>query len=111
MLSARDARSGISRACAHLPDVILMDINPPGMNGIEAMSILRNDPETMHIPVIAISANAMLRDIEKGMKAGFFSYLTKPIKINEFLNAPDDALKLPGNVHWEKHNIEGDHPE
>jgi PAS domain S-box-containing protein len=99
MLSARDAISGIELARAHLPDVILMDINLPGMNGIEAMSILRNDPATMHIPVIAISANAMLRDIEKGLQAGFFSYLTKPIKINEFLNALDDALKLPGNVH------------
>ena len=76
-----------------------MDINLPGMNGIEAMNILRNDPATLHIPVIAISANAMLRDIEKGLQAGFFSYLTKPIKINEFLNAVDDALKLSGNVH------------
>ncbi|KXS31766.1 MAG: PAS/PAC sensor hybrid histidine kinase [Candidatus Gallionella acididurans] len=99
MLSARDGSLGIALARARLPDLILMDINLPGISGIEAMNILRNDPATMHIPVIAISANAMLRDIEKGLEAGFFRYLTKPIKINELLSALDDALKIAGNVH------------
>ncbi len=94
MLSARDGNLGIALARAHLPDVILMDINLPGINGIEALKILREGPETTHIPVIALSANAMLRDIEKGLEAGFFRYLTKPIKINEFMNALDDALKF-----------------
>jgi len=98
MLSACDGNQGIALAHAHLPDVILMDINLPGMSGIEAMNFLRNDPATRHIPVIAISANAMLRDIEKGVEAGFFRYLTKPIKINEFLKALDDALKTPDKV-------------
>ena len=94
MLSARDGNLGIALACAHLPDVILMDINLPGISGIEALKILRSSPATAHIPVIAISANAMLRDIEKGLEAGFFHYLTKPIKVNEFMNALDDALKF-----------------
>jgi len=94
MLSARDGNLGIALARAHLPDVILMDINLPGIGGIQALKILRKDPATMHIPVVAISANAMPRDIEKGLEAGFFRYLTKPIKINEFMNALDDALKL-----------------
>ena len=93
MLSAHDGNLGVSLALAHLPDVILMDINLPGISGIEAMHILRKEPTAMHIPIIALSANAMLRDIEKGLEAGFFRYLTKPIKINEFMNALDDALK------------------
>ncbi|MEQ1812911.1 MAG: PAS domain S-box protein [Candidatus Nitrotoga sp.] len=93
MLSARDGNLGVTLARAHLPDVILMDINLPGISGIQALKILREDPSTAHIPVIALSANAMLRDIEKGLEAGFFRYLTKPIKVNEFMNALDDALK------------------
>ncbi|MDP2695014.1 MAG: response regulator, partial [Gallionella sp.] len=94
MLSARDGNLGIALARAHLPEVILMDINLPGINGVEAMRILRKDPATAHIPIIAISANAMPHDIEKGLEAGFFRYLTKPIKVNEFMNALDDALKF-----------------
>jgi PAS domain S-box-containing protein len=94
MLSARDGNLGIALARAHLPDVILMDINLPGISGIEALNILREDPATTHIPVVALSANAMFRDIERGLEAGFFRYLTKPIKVNEFMNALDDALKF-----------------
>lgn len=94
MLSARDGYLGIALARAHLPDVILMDINLPGISGIQALKILRQDPALAHIPVIALSANAMFRDIEKGLSAGFFRYLTKPIKINEFISALDDALEF-----------------
>ena len=61
---------------ASRPDVILMDINLPGISGIQAPKIVRADPATAHIPVVAISANAMPRDIEKGLEAGFFNYLT-----------------------------------
>ncbi len=93
MMSARDANLGIAFARTFLPEVILMDINLPGISGLEALHILHADPATAHIPVIAISANAMLRDIEKGLEAGFFRYLTKPIKVNEFMSAVDDALK------------------
>jgi len=94
MLSARDGNLGIALARAHLPDVILMDINLPGISGIQALKTLRKDPATAHIPVIALSANAMHRDIEKGLEAGFFRYLTKPIKVNEFMIALNDALKF-----------------
>jgi CheY-like chemotaxis protein len=93
MLSARDAYLGISLARERLPDVILMDINLPGMSGIEALKILLVDPATKNIPVVALSANAMQNDIERGLEAGFFRYLTKPIKINEFVIALDEALE------------------
>jgi len=92
MLSARDGRRGVELAQATQPDVILMDINLPGISGVTALTILAADPITAHIPVIAISANAMARDIEKGLNAGFFRYLTKPIKVNEFMEALDLAL-------------------
>jgi CheY-like chemotaxis protein len=97
MLSARDAYLGIAMAREHLPDVILMDINLPGMSGIEALKVLLVDPATKNIPVVALSANAMQRDIERGLEAGFYRYLTKPIRINEFMNALDDALKFSKN--------------
>jgi CheY-like chemotaxis protein len=94
LLSARDGNRGIEIARAALPDVILMDINLPGISGIRALGILAEDPATAHIPVIALSANAMPRDIEKGLEAGFFRYLTKPIKVNEFMATLDMALNL-----------------
>ncbi len=97
MFSARDANHGLALARAHCPDVILMDINLPGMSGIEAMNILRKDQTTMHIPIIALSANAMLQDIEKAQEAGFFCYLTKPIKIIEFMNRLNEALAFVEN--------------
>jgi PAS domain S-box-containing protein len=98
LLSARDGNLGIQLARANHPDVILMDINLPGISGIEALNILRGDPETAHIPVVALSANAMPRDIEKGLSAGFFRYLTKPIRVDEFLNTLDIALEFAGQA-------------
>jgi PAS domain S-box-containing protein len=94
LLSARDGNLGIELARANHPDVILMDINLPGISGIEALKILREDPETMHIPVVALSANAMPRDIDKGIQAGFFRYLTKPIKVDEFMETLGVALEF-----------------
>jgi CheY-like chemotaxis protein len=94
LLSARDGSLGIQLARANHPDVILMDINLPGISGIEALQILREDPATMHIPVVALSANAMPGDIQKGLLAGFFRYLTKPIRVNEFMNTLDLALEF-----------------
>jgi len=93
LLTAVDGNQGIQLARAHQPDVILMDINLPGISGIEALKILLDDPATAHIPIVALSANAMPRDIAKGLMAGFFSYLTKPIKVNEFMGALDAALQ------------------
>jgi signal transduction histidine kinase/ActR/RegA family two-component response regulator len=94
LLSAADANLGIEFARAYQPEVILMDINLPGVSGIAAMKILRDDPSTEHIPIIALSANAVPRDIEKALEAGFFNYLTKPIKVDKFMEALDAALKV-----------------
>jgi PAS domain S-box-containing protein len=94
LLSAADGNSGIEIARASRPDVILMDINLPGISGIQALKILRADPATAHIPVVALSANAIPHDIEKGLAAGFFRYLTKPIKVKEFMDALDVAMKF-----------------
>jgi CheY-like chemotaxis protein len=94
LLSARDGNRGIEIAIASRPDVILMDINLPGISGIQALKILAEDPATASIPVIALSANAMPDDIEKGLEAGFFRYLTKPIKVNEFMETLDVAWKF-----------------
>ena len=96
LLTAVNGDSGIEIARASQPDVILMDINLPGINGFEALKILRSHPATAHIPVIAISANAMPFDIERGVKAGFFCYITKPIKVDEFMEAMDLALEFSG---------------
>ena len=93
LISARDGHSGVSLARTARPDVILMDINLPGISGIKALQLLRQHASTAHIPVIALSANAMPGDIEKGMDAGFVSYLTKPIRINEFMDTLDAVLK------------------
>jgi len=94
LLSAADGIRGVEMARASRPDVILMDINLPGISGFQALEILRADPATAHIPVVALSANAMPRDIEKGLAAGFFRYLTKPIKVNELMDTLDVALKF-----------------
>ena len=94
LLGAEDAMRGIALARAHQPDLILMDINLPGVNGMQALAILREGAATRHIPVLALSANAMPRDVEKGMAAGFFRYLTKPIRVPEFLAALDEGLAL-----------------
>ncbi|KXW57171.1 virulence sensor protein BvgS precursor [Ferrovum myxofaciens] len=94
LMSAVNGNSGIEIARSSQPNVILMDINLPGINGFEALKILHLDPTTTHIPVIAISANAIPLDVERGMKAGFFRYITKPIRVNEFMEALDLALEF-----------------
>ena len=94
LLTATNGLSGIELARTSLPDVILMDINLPGINGYETLKLLREDPLTVHIPAVAISANAMPSDIKKGQDAGFNSYLTKPIVVGEFIQALNDALDL-----------------
>jgi CheY-like chemotaxis protein len=93
LVTAVNGTLGIELARATQPQVILLDINLPGISGFQALKILREDPVTAHIPVVALSANAMPRDIAKGLQAGFFSYLTKPIKINEFMDVLDTALE------------------
>ena len=92
LVSAPNAMSGIKMASELVPDIILMDIDLPDISGIEALNILSRTPATSHIPVIALSANAMPRDIEAGIKAGFTRYLTKPIKVDEFMKTIDTYL-------------------
>jgi CheY-like chemotaxis protein len=99
LLTARDGTRGIEIARAEAPSIILMDINLPGISGIQALKMLSAIPETASIPVIALSANAMPHDIRKGIEAGFFRYLTKPIKVDEFMDTLDSALKLSVAIH------------
>jgi len=89
LLSAGTGAQGIERARAHRPDVILMDINLPGINGIKALTLLQEDRSTADIPVVALSANASPCDIERGLTAGFVKYLTKPIKVDDLMATLD----------------------
>ena len=93
LLSAIDGYAGIEIAKTHIPDLILMDIHLPGISGTTVLKILKNDLLTAHIPVIAISANALSRDIDNGLQAGFFHYLTKPINVKEFMEVLDITLQ------------------
>jgi PAS domain S-box-containing protein len=106
LLSATDARFGIAMARRHQPSVVLMDINLPGMSGDEAMSILRADPDTAQIPVIALSANAMPRDVAKSLSTGFLRYLTKPIDVEAFFEALDSALAVS-----QERTLQGQHAD
>lgn len=100
LLGAPDAMRGMTLARSLAPDVVVMDINLPDISGLEVLQLLQADPATRHIPVLALSANAMPRDIEKGLTAGFYRYITKPIKVNEFLQALDEGLALAGKASW-----------
>jgi PAS domain S-box-containing protein len=92
LLTAVNGTLGVELARKRQPTMILMDINLPGISGIDALKILREDPQTAHIPVVALSANAMPRDIKMGLEVGFFRYLTKPIKVKEFMDTLNAAL-------------------
>lgn len=92
LLSAPDGLQGVALARSEQPDVILTDIHLPGISGLQVRRILLEDPATRHIPMLAISANAMPGDIEKGLAAGFLSYLTKPFKVGALMQALDLAL-------------------
>jgi PAS domain S-box-containing protein len=93
LIGAHDGAQGITLATTELPDVILLDVHLPGMNGLQVLQALRRDRSTREIPVLALTANAMPRDIETGLAAGFLRYLTKPIKNKELLQALDLALE------------------
>jgi len=98
LLTAADGNLGVEFARAYMPEVILMDINLPGISGLEALSLLRADPTTAHIPIIALSANAVPRDITRALDAGFFDYITKPIKVEQFMDALDAALAVARDI-------------
>ena len=99
LLIAGTGDLGIELARQHLPDVILMDIHLPGTNGVTAMTVLRNEPATSHIPIIALSANANPRDVERGLAAGFLKYLTKPINVGELMETLDMTLTATGPLN------------
>ena len=94
LLSANDGLKGLSLAQANLPDIILTDIHLPGIGGFELLGKLQDNLATRHIPVVGLSANAIPSDVEKGLAAGFYRYLTKPIKIDVFMAMLDEALTL-----------------
>ncbi len=94
LLSAIDGSQGLEMANTWLPELILMDIHLPDITGVEVMKILRAQSSTAHIPIVALSANAMAHDIEAGLKAGFIDYLTKPIQIQHFMDVLDRALQF-----------------
>lgn len=93
MYSAPSGPIGLDLAQAHRPDIIVLDLNLPDMSGFEILKILQEQPETYSTPVIALTAAARLRDIEKGLNAGFFRYITKPLDVNGFLQAVEAALE------------------
>jgi len=92
MLTAENATVGYDLSTSQKPDLILMDINLPGMNGIQALKRLQQTRETRDIPVIAVTSNTMPKDVEAGLKAGFAAYITKPIKVSEFIQTIDQTL-------------------
>lgn len=96
LVGAPNAMRGMAMARNLLPDVVVLDINLPDINGFELLQLLQSDPATRRIPVLALSANAMPHDLEKGLAAGFYRYVTKPIKVVDFLQALDESLALAG---------------
>jgi two-component system cell cycle response regulator DivK len=84
-IEAETAEAGLTLARAELPALILMDIQLPGMNGIDALAHLRADAATRHIPVVAVTASAMTHDRQKILAAGFDAYQSKPIDVKGFL--------------------------
>ena len=92
-LEAGTAEDGIALAQAHSPDLVLMDIQLPGMNGIEALGVLRENPATAHIPVIAVTASVMQQDRKLITEAGFDAYIGKPINLKEFLQAVREMIE------------------
>lgn len=96
ILEAQDAETGIELARRHQPDLILMDIKLPGMDGLSATRILRNDPFVNNIPIVAVTAHAMQGDAERAKKAGCTEYVTKPLKTSALLDTVGRLLKNTG---------------
>lgn len=93
LLSAHTPELGIELALAHRPDLILLDINMPGMDGYQVLEVLKSHMVLRAIPVIAVTANAMPHDIERGKRAGFANYMTKPIQISALMETIEYCLK------------------
>ena len=91
-IEAGTGEDAVRLAKAHIPDLVLMDIQLPGMDGIAALGELRADPTTRAVPVMAVTASAMTHDRKKIMAAGFDGYQSKPIKVKEFMDAVREML-------------------
>jgi CheY-like chemotaxis protein len=98
LVVARTAEVGLELAREHPPNVVLMDVNLPGLSGIEATQRLHEWPETRHVPVIGLSAAAMVRDAQHVRESGFYRYLTKPVKIDELFQVLEDLLLRPSST-------------
>lgn len=98
LIAAADADSGLALARTQRPDLILLDINLPGIDGWAVMARLQADASTRGIPVVAITANAMPRDLERGRTAGFAAYLTKPLDIAHFDHVLEQVLSSAGRA-------------
>jgi two-component system cell cycle response regulator DivK len=92
-LEAGTAEDGLEIARGQAPDLILMDIQLPGMGGIEALKVLRDNPATAALPVVAITASVMKADREQIMRAGFDGFIEKPITVRSFLEVVEGALQ------------------
>jgi CheY-like chemotaxis protein len=92
LITASTAEIGIELVRARQPDVVIMDINLPGMSGFEATRRLREWPETRDIPVVALSAAAMVRDKARVTDAGFYRYLTKPVQVDELAGVLEELF-------------------
>jgi len=94
LVGAETAEEGLEMAQQNAPDLVLMDINLPGMNGYEALVELKKMETVQDVPVIAISANALASDVEKGLEAGFSDYITKPINLQAFFSTIKRHLNI-----------------
>ena len=95
-LEAMTGEDGVKLALERKPDLVLMDIQLPGINGIEALHQIRANPETANIPIIAVTASVMQQDRKQITEAGFDAYVGKPINLKEFLDAVKKALGIGG---------------
>jgi two-component system cell cycle response regulator DivK len=87
VLGAEDGEQGVTLALAHLPDLVLMDVQMPGMDGVTALKLLRAEPRSLALKVVALTALAMKGDAERLLAEGFDGYLEKPIRYKEFIGA------------------------
>ena len=100
MLEASDAEYGIQLIRKQRPDLVLMDIQLPGMDGLSATKILKENPNLKHIPIVALTSYAMEGDKEKALEAGCAGYITKPIDTRNFLETLSQYFK--NDDHYEK---------